>query len=322
MKWYLWIAFVSSCTNVFANERIVLAPGGTTLVQCPKVEHVALGNEQVISVKETLPGQLLLSARQPGATVLWCLRGTHQQRFDIVVSGVEEGVPSQYLIDVLVTEVSEQAAQEFGLDIQLNGDIRLQGMGTSRGLNPQFDDAMGVLNLDVFGRLQAAERRGYANLWSQGVLHLEDGETTTLVAGGEIPIPGGESATEFRPYGLDIQLAAKARDLTAVSLDVDLSLTALDYAVQLDGVPGLSSRELQLTRRFALGLPVLLARIERGERGHARQGLPGALAAVQQSTERRELWVVMRPRLADRVEIPQVSVTPMLGSRDPVGVYQ
>jgi hypothetical protein len=65
MKWYLWIAFVSSCTNVFANERIVLAPGGTTLVQCPKVEHVALGNEQVISVKETLPGQLLLSARRP-----------------------------------------------------------------------------------------------------------------------------------------------------------------------------------------------------------------------------------------------------------------
>lgn len=322
MRWWRWIVLCSSCASALASERVVLAPGETTLVHCPKVEHVALGNEQVISVKETLPGQLLLSARQPGATVLWCLRGTQQQRFDIVVSGVEEGVPSQYLIDVLVTEVSEQAAQEFGLDIQLNGDIRLQGMGTSRGLNPQFDDATGLLNLDVFGRLQAAERRGYANLWSQGVLHLEAGETTTLLAGGEIPIPGGESATEFRPYGLEIQLAAEARDLTAVSLEVDLALTALDYAVQIDGVPGLSSRELQLTRRFTLGLPVLLARIERGERSNARQGVPGALPAGQHSDERRELWVVMRPRLADRLELPTVSVTPMQGSRDRVGVYQ
>lgn len=322
MRRVIGILMLSLGISAGASERLVLPPGGTALIECPKVEHVALGNEQVVSVKETVPGTLLVSAKQPGATVLWCLRGTHQQRFDLVVSGVETEIPSHYLIDLLVTEVSEQAAREFGLDVQVNGEIQLRGTGMSRGLNPQVDDATGQLGLDLLGRLQAAERRGYATVWSQGLIHVDSGEATTVLAGGEIPIPGGETATQFRPYGMKIHVAAETRDLTAVALDVDVSLTALDYAVQIDGVPGLTTREVQLKRRFVLGLPVLLARIERGERGQARQGLPGVLTAGQQTDEQRELWVILQPRLADRTDTPQSSMTPMVGSRDARGVYQ
>jgi len=322
MKPSIAIAMTLWTLSAMAAERVVLTPGATTLVHCPAVEHVALGNEQIVTVQETLPGTLMISAKQPGSTPLWCLGRGQEHQFEIVVTGIEEGIATQYLVDLVVAEVSQQAARELGLDVGINGEIQLRGVGESRGLNPQFDDAAGLLTLDVFGRLQAAEQRGYANLWSRGTVHIQAGEQTSLHAGGEIPIPGGDTATEFRPYGLRLTLAAESRDLHALTLEVALSLTALDYAVQIDGVPGLTARDLTMRRRFLLGQPVVLARIERGERGQARQGLPHALTAGQQSDALRELWVLVRPRIADAQKPDIPTTTPMQGSRDQMGVYQ
>lgn len=305
-----------------AAERITLAPGTTTLVDCPKVEHVALGNAQVISVVETVPGKLLLSAKAPGATQLWCLKGSSEQAFDVVVTGLATEAPTQYVLDVLVAEVTRSASRQLGADTALTGSLSLSGRGQSAGLNPAVDDAEGLVALDLFSQLSLLERQGQAELWSRGQVRVQSGQSSDVLAGGEIPIPGGEQSTEFRPYGLEMTVSANTVDLNTVALAVDLSLTALDYGVAIDGVPGLSSREINTERQFALGEPVLLARITRAEQGANDSGLPGIPTAQARSEEARELWVMVRPT-AEGVRPRTTAVaTPMAGSRGALGVYQ
>ncbi len=324
-------AAVFGCALVFAHAslaskvkptQVSLAPGTTTLVDCPKVEHVALGNAQVVSVQETLPGKLLLSAIAPGATQLWCLSGSKERAFDIVVTGVSPIQPNHYVLDLLVAEVTRSASRSLGAETTLDGSLTLSGQGRSAGLNPAEDAAQGLLALDLFSRLSLLERQGQAETWSRGELRVESGQTSSLLAGGEIPIPGGEQSTEFRPYGLDFNVEAQSVDLNSVSLAIDLSLTALDYGVAIDGVPGLTSRDLNTTRQFAVGEAVVLARIERGERGNNDSGLPGVPTQTSQSEEERELWVLIRPRVESSVVSTRTEVTPMAGSRGALGVYE
>lgn len=321
MKWILIGLCVCSLQAVAATP-VTLTPGGTTLVNCPRVEHVALGNEQVVSVQETLPGRLLLSAKGPGATKLWCLSGQKETVFDIVVTGVQTQAPSQYFLDVLIAEVTRSASRSLGADTTLDGSLQLSAEGVSRGLNPSADDAGGFLSMDLFSELSALERQGEAELWSRGEIRVEAGGETALLAGGEIPIPGGEQSTEFRPYGLDLTVGAETVDLNAVTLALDLSLTALDYGVAIDGVPGMTSRDLKTTRQFRLGQAVVLARIERGERGQTDSGLPGLPTKNERAEEERELWVLLRPRVESQVSPKAVAQTPMAGSRGALGVYE
>ena len=321
MKWLL-MGLVTFAAHTLAATPVTLTPGGTTLVNCPRVEHVALGNEQVVSVQETLPGRLLLSAKGPGATKLWCLSGQQETVFDIVVTGIQTQAPSQYFLDVLIAEVTRSASRSLGANTTLDGSLQLSAEGVSRGLNPAADDAGGFLSLDLFSELSALERQGEAELWSRGEIRVESGGETALLAGGEIPIPGGEQSTEFRPYGLDLTVGAETVDLNAVALSLDLSLTALDYGVAVDGVPGMTSRDLTTTRQFRLGEAVVLARIERGERGQTDSGLPGVPTQNERAEEERELWVLLRPRVESQVSAKPVARTPMAGSRGALGVYE
>jgi Flp pilus assembly secretin CpaC len=317
----LLCAEVSLATNAKPTQ-VSLAPGTTTLVDCPKVEHVALGNAQVVSVQETLPGKLLLSAIAPGATQLWCLSGSKERAFDIVVTGVSPLKPNHYVLDLLVAEVTRAASRSLGAETSVNGSLNLSGEVISSGLNRIGESSQGLATLDLFSRLSLLERQGQAETWSRGELRVQSGARSELLAGGEIPIPGGEQSTEFRPYGLDLVVEAQSVDLNSVSLAIDLSLTALDYGVAIDGVPGLTSRELNTTRQFAVGEAVVLARIERGERGNNDSGLPGVPTQTSQSEEERELWVLIRPRVESAVASVRSEVTPMAGSRGALGVYE
>ncbi len=307
---------------LMAAERITLAPGETTLVKCPKVEHVALGNAQVISVVETAPGKLLLSAKTPGATQLWCLRGSSEKAFDVVVTGLAREAPAQYVLDVLVAEVTRSASRQLGAETTFDGSLTLSGRGQSAGLNPAEDSAQGFLTLDLFSQLSLLERSGQAELWSRGEIRVQSGQSSEVLAGGEIPIPGGEQSTEFRPYGLEMTVAADTVDLNTVALSIDLSLTALDYGVAIEGVPGLSSREVTTDRQFSLGEPVLLARITRAEQGANDAGLPGIPTAQSRSEEARELWVMIRPVAEGKRVRQHTLATPMAGSRGALGVYE
>ena len=102
----------------------------------------------------------------------------------------------------------------------------------------------------------------------------------------------GEQSTEFRPYGLDLDFQAQSVDLNTVELEVNLSLTALDYGVAINGVPGLTNRDIHTKRQFRLGESVVLARIERGEAGSNDSGLPGVTTKNERVEEERELWVL------------------------------
>ena len=321
MKW-LWIGLYLFSLQAVAATAVTLAPGGTTLVNCPRVEHVALGNEQVVSVQETLPGRLLISAKGPGATKLWCLSGQKETVFDIVVTGVQTQLPSQYVLDLLVAEVTRSASRALGADTVLDGSLELSAEGISRGFNPSADNAGGSIALNLLSELSVLERQGEAELWSRGEIRVEAGGETALLAGGEIPIPGGEQSTEFRPYGLDLTVAAETVDLNAVQLSVDLSLTALDYGVAIDGVPGMTNRDLRTRRQYRLGEAVLLARIERGERGQTDSGLPGLPTQKERAEEERELWVLLRPRVESQLRAKTAAQTPMAGSRGHLGVYE
>lgn len=319
--WSLALLLIGAVVEA-SPERIVLAPGATTLVQCPRVEHIALGNSDIVSVVETIPGTLLLAAKAPGATQLWCLQGTKELAFDVVVTGIQQAMPTQYVLEVLIAELSASASQALGANTEMSGQLTFTGTGESAGFNPMRDTAAGFIGLDLLAALSALERQGRAAVWSRGQIRIESGGQAHLLAGGEIPIPGGEDSTEFRPYGLDLTVSATGVDLNTVALDVDLSLTALDYGVAINGVPGVSSRDLRSVRQFIIGQTVLLAQFERAERRVNQDGLPALMTHQAHSEESRVLWILVRPLLENRLWHRQAVKTPMSGGRGALGVYE
>lgn len=169
---------------------------------------------------------------------------------DKVVNLIKLSRAQQVLIQVRVAEVQRRALKELGTSISVNNGSnstdRLQGNTNILGLNPlnQFAATFTLEGIrDLFTTLSVLEQRGFVRNLAEPNLVAVSGETASMLAGGEIPIPVPDRdgiKIEFKPFGVSLSFLPVILDTGNISLKLSTEVSSLS-AERID-VPLLTGR--------------------------------------------------------------------------------
>ncbi|MGE4064145.1 MAG: pilus assembly protein N-terminal domain-containing protein [Rhodospirillaceae bacterium] len=155
-----------------------------------------------------------------------------------VVNLIKLSRAQQVLIQVRVAEVQRRALKELGTSMSLNrsdpnsGD-RVRGNLNTLGLNPlnQFAATFTLEGIrDLFTTLSVLEQRGFVRNLAEPNLVAVSGETASMLAGGEIPIPVPDRdgiKIEFKPFGVSLSFLPVILDTGNISLKLSTEVSSL-----------------------------------------------------------------------------------------------
>ncbi|MDT8759618.1 type II and III secretion system protein family protein [Sphingomonas psychrotolerans] len=218
------------------------------------------------------------------------------------------------------------------------GDFVLPGTGSTY----QFDKgtkfstlglAGKLLGLDVLGALDLGERIGQVTTLTNPNLTALSGETSTFLAGGEIPMlvsQGlGQVSVEYKPYGVSLAFTPTVLSDGRISLRVrpEVSTITSVGAISNGGtqVPALSTRRAETTVELGSGESMVIGGLLQNSHDNSIDKTPGlgdvpVLGALFRSNGFRrnetELVIVITPYLVKPVNANQI-VLPTDGYKAP-----
>ncbi|HLV49080.1 MAG TPA: pilus assembly protein N-terminal domain-containing protein [Aliidiomarina sp.] len=167
------------------------------------------------------------------------------------------------------------------------------------------------LQTSLSSTLRLLEERGEARILATPRLRLESGEEANFLAGGELPIPqlnkDGAMDVTFHPYGIKIITAVDIQTNGFIRTQIEAELSRIDYAVAVQGVPGLLTRRSRSVVVLPARETVVLSGLKSTEMQTQRSGLPGhrnlwnilsgLASGHEDSRQDTELLVFITPRL-------------------------
>jgi pilus assembly protein CpaC len=203
----------------------------------------------------------------------------------------------QVLIRVRVAEVQRRALKEIGAFGTLNrstevtpGDARVGGRINSIGLNPlsQFAGTFVLEGIrDVNIGLQLLEQRGLVRNLAEPNLVAVSGETASMLAGGEVPIPVPDRdgiKIEYKPFGVSLAFVPVILNSGAISLKLSTEVSSLSSeSVTVPLITGPATIPAFVVRRAAstVELPsggsVMLAGLIQNDVLSGMNGVPGLM---------------------------------------------
>ncbi|HEX8302916.1 type II and III secretion system protein family protein [Sphingomonas sp.] len=218
------------------------------------------------------------------------------------------------------------------------GDFVYPGTGSSYTLNKgTAHTALGLagklLGLDVLGALDLGERIGQVTTLTNPNLTALSGETSTFLAGGEIPIlvsQGlGAVSVEYKQYGVSLAYTPTVLSDGRISLRVKPEVSSLSAAgaVSLGGnqIPALTTRRAETTVELGSGESMVIAGLLSNSHDNSISKAPGLgdvpiLGALFRSNSfqrnETELVIVITPYLVKPVNANQI-VLPTDGYQAP-----
>jgi len=190
-----------------------------------------------------------------------------------------------------------------------------------------------LLGLDILGALDLGERIGQVTTLTNPNLTALSGETSTFLAGGEIPIlvsQGlGAVSVEYKPYGVSLAFTPTVLSDGRISLRVRPEVSALTTtgAVSLSGnqIPGLTTRRAETTVELGSGESMVIGGLLQNTHDNSIDKTPGlgdvpVLGTLFRSNSFRrnetELVIVITPYLVKPVNANQI-VLPTDGYKAP-----
>ncbi len=172
------------------------------------------------------------------------------------------------------------------------------------------------LQTSLSSTLRLLEERGEARILATPRLRLESGEQANFLAGGELPIPqlnkDGAMDVTFHPYGIKIVTAVDIQNNGFLRTEIEAELSRIDYAVAVQGVPGLLTRRSRSVVVLPARETVVLSGLKSTETQTQRSGLPGhrnvwgmftgLTSGHEDSRQDTELLVFITPRLVAEEE--------------------
>lgn len=219
------------------------------------------------------------------------------------------------------------------------GDFVLPGTGSQYSFTrPESGNALNfagkLFGLDVLSALDLGERIGQVTTLTNPNLTALSGETSTFLAGGEIPIPisqgglGGISV-EYKQFGVSLAYTPTVLTDGRISLRVRPEVSQLNYqnGVQMGGtiIPGLSTRRAETTVELGSGQSFVIAGLLQNTHDNSIDKTPGlgdvpVLGALFRSNAfqrgETELVIVVTPYLVKPVNANEV-VLPTDGYKAP-----
>jgi pilus assembly protein CpaC len=190
-----------------------------------------------------------------------------------------------------------------------------------------------LLGLDILSALDLGETTGQVTTLTNPNLTALSGETSTFLAGGEVPIPisqGNNSISiEYKQFGVSLAYTPTVLADGRISLRVRPEVSQLDYSngVQMGGtvIPGLSTRRAETTVELGSGQSFVIAGLMQNSHNNNFSKTPGAgdvpiLGALFRSNAfqrgETELVIVVTPYLVKPVNANEV-VLPTDGYKAP-----
>lgn len=281
-----------------------------------------------------------------------------------VLSRLKTATPLQVNLQVRFAEVSRSFVKNVGVNltsVDSTGGFKF-GIGQGRPIYSQFTPGgpLGVgtqapaggtavtragtgsslfgagklFGLDILSALDLGETIGQVTTLTNPNLTALSGETSTFLAGGEIPIPISQGSiggitVEYKQYGVSLAYTPTVLSDGRISLRVRPEVSQLNYSqgVQMGGtlVPGLSTRRAETTVELGSGQSFVIAGLLQNIHDNTINKTPGLgdvpiLGALFRSNAfqrgETELVIVVTPYLVKPVNANEI-VLPTDGYKAP-----
>ncbi|MDA8233123.1 MAG: type II and III secretion system protein family protein [Magnetospirillum sp.] len=212
----------------------------------------------------------------------------------------------------------------------LGGAIGTMPSTTTSALALTSINPYGALNITGIGPLASTftmlEQQGLVKTLVEPNLTAVSGETASMLAGGEFPIPvsavNGSLSIEFKQFGIGLNFTPVVVDSGRISLKLQTEVSAIDKTISIPvgqgvTVPGLTVRRASSVVEMPSGGAVMIAGLLQNDITQALAGLPGLMDVPVLGTLFRsssfqhnesELVVIVSSYVVQPVNAPQMSL--------------
>lgn len=246
----------------------------------------------------------------------------------------------QVLLHVKVVEMQRTVVKELGVGVSTTRGISLGG---APALTGSTTSSIGQITSSYFGaatvtgigtltsNLNMLENQGLIRTLVEPNLTAVSGETATMLAGGEIPIPvadvNGAISVEFKPYGVLLNFTPTVLDPGRLSLKMSTEVSAIDSnnktAVSTSiSVPAFKVRRAGSTVELPSGGSIMIAGLLQNDLTGNVSGLPGLMdipilgtlfRSVAFQRNETELVVILSAYVVQSVDRPDALSLPSDG---------
>ena len=203
-----------------------------------------------------------------------------------VTNSIEILGSQQVVMQVRIAEIKRTALKQLGVNLGING----LGAPGSRGISFSTTSAAipnaflnnGLINtgLGGFGPItfEALETQGLAKTLAEPTLTAQSGQSASFLAGGSIPVPelaNGIAAVRMVPYGIGLDFTPTVLDKGRINLVVRTTVSEIDDAVTVQGVPGLKEKTTSTTIDLPSGGTLFIAGLIQNDVSNNINGVPG-----------------------------------------------
>lgn len=272
-----------------ALERLTLFAGESKVLDLPRSTRLVVGDKTVLEARALDAAQVLVTAKAAGLSSLLVWNALDQKQafeVEVLASGLRKALVE---IDVQVLEISSGTGWELGLDWAgtLKGQAGLAAPASAVSVLEQSPPPLlsfgsfqrGPLN----ARLDLLVQRNKARVLAKPRLVTVSGGKARFLSGGQIPVvqvdANGRSSTEYKDYGVSLDIAPKADEHGNVNADVRAELSDIDPANSVSvgngGVlPAVKSRWVETSIFVKKDSTLVLAGLLQETQGHVTRGIP------------------------------------------------
>jgi pilus assembly protein CpaC len=152
-----------------------------------------------------------------------------------VISMLRVTNEQQVLLRVRVAEAKKTVLKELGVDNLLSpqtlGPLTIQAATSALGLGPDIAGSLGIGVGNSSSTIRLLEQQGYIRTLAEPNLLAVSGETASMLAGGEYPIPvaqqNGTLSVDYKPFGVILSFLPVVLDSGRISLRISTEVSAL-----------------------------------------------------------------------------------------------
>jgi pilus assembly protein CpaC len=245
----------------------------------------------------------------------------------------------QVMLKVTIAEVKRQVMKQLGVTSASIGSLGGWGklsLNSPYGLSLQqpSDNSLFLPGTSASATLQAFERYGVARVLAEPTVTAVSGEGAKFTAGGELPVPSGQSCAldatsgrnictvgvSFKPYGISLNFTPVVLSEGRILLRVATEVTEVDPTQSITfsnaNVPAFLTRKNETTVELPSGASIVSAGLIQVRSKQVINGLPGLMNLPVLGTlfrsrdyqrEESELMIIVTPYIAKPVSPTDLS---------------
>ena len=290
--------------------------------------------ELAVNLSRT-PRGAVLTGVVPNAEIADKVRSTCAQYLgedEMLINQLKIGGSTQVNLRVRIAEVSRNAVKQLGVNWEAAGSVGGFTFGLSSAASGKINMPNGG-SYSVTAIVDALAQEGLVSILAEPTLTAVSGQKANFLAGGEFPIPVGQSldriSIEFRRYGVGLEFTPTVLSDRLINLQVKPEVSELsnEGALVMSGarIPSLITRRAETTVELGSGQSFVIAGLLQNKFNTGIDMLPGLgdlpiLGALFRSTQFRknesELIIIVTPTIvrpiskSARIPVPTDFVGP------------